>query len=55
MGNIIVIIILLIILGLAIGFIWKEKKSGRQCIGCPSAGSCMSKGCPSKKCNRKEE
>ena len=34
--------ILLIVLGLAIGYIVKQKKAGRACIGCPHAGSCAS-------------
>ena len=26
--------------GLAAGYIYKEKKRGAKCIGCPDAGSC---------------
>ncbi len=48
MKNLIVILILAVILGLAIGYIIKSKKNGVKCIGCPS-GSC----CPSK--NKKAE
>ncbi|MBR7147529.1 MAG: FeoB-associated Cys-rich membrane protein, partial [Firmicutes bacterium] len=32
--------ILLVILGLAIAYIVKEKKAGAVCVGCPHAGSC---------------
>lgn len=32
--------IVVLIIGLAVRFIYKEKKSGRKCIGCPSSGSC---------------
>lgn len=39
MTNVIVIVILALILGLAIRYIIKAKKSGAKCIGC-SAGSC---------------
>lgn len=41
MTNVIVILILAMVLGLAIRHIVKAKKSGAKCIGC-SAGSCCS-------------
>lgn len=41
MTNIIVIAVVVLILGLAIGYIVKTKKRGVKCIGCP-AGSCGS-------------
>ena len=34
-------IVLLIILGAAIIYIVKAKKSGAKCIGCPDSGSCV--------------
>ncbi len=46
LGNILVTVILGGILGSAIAYIVKSKKSGRKCIGCPNgctggkAGSC---------------
>ncbi|MBP3653903.1 MAG: FeoB-associated Cys-rich membrane protein [Oscillospiraceae bacterium] len=40
MTNFIVIAIVAVILGAAIGYIVKEKKKGTVCIGCPSAGTC---------------
>ena len=42
MENIIVIAILLLVVGSACFYIWKEKKSGKRCIGCSSStsGSC---------------
>ncbi|MBQ3061526.1 MAG: FeoB-associated Cys-rich membrane protein [Lachnospiraceae bacterium] len=40
MENLIVSIILIVILGTAIGYIIKEKKKGTRCIGCPAAGNC---------------
>lgn len=49
MGNLIVIGILLIFVGMAVSYIWKEKKKGRRCIGCPSAGCCLGKGGGEKK------
>lgn len=40
MADIIVIAIVVLVVGLAIRYIYKEKKNGRKCIGCPSSGSC---------------
>lgn len=42
MTDIIVIAILILIAGLAAGYIYKAKKSGKTCIGCPHAGQCSS-------------
>ncbi|MBE5924397.1 MAG: FeoB-associated Cys-rich membrane protein [Lachnospiraceae bacterium] len=38
--DIIVTLILVVIVGSAIYYIYKEKKKGRRCIGCPMAGDC---------------
>ena len=43
MADMIVGGILLIIVGSAIRYIYKAKKSGSPCIGCPNGGSCGSK------------
>ena len=40
MDNAIIIAIVALILGLAIFYIVKSKKSGRKCIGCPDSGNC---------------
>lgn len=32
----------------AVVYIVKEKKKGKKCIGCPSAGSCQMKNCENK-------
>ena len=40
MENLIVIGILLVLVGAAVLYIWKEKKKGTRCIGCPAAGCC---------------
>ena len=45
MDNLIVIGILLVIVGAAVLYIWKEKKKGTRCIGCPADGHCSSNGC----------
>lgn len=45
MGNLIVVGILFVLIGAAVLYIWKEKKKGTRCIGCPAAGCCSKKGC----------
>ena len=40
MENLIILAVVGLILGLAGGYIWKAKKRGAKCIGCPSSGSC---------------
>ena len=44
MENVIVIIVLVVIIGLAAGYVYKAKKSGKKCIGCPDSGACGSSG-----------
>ena len=44
MENIIIVAVLVIILGLALGYVIKAKKSGKKCIGCPDGGSCGASG-----------
>ena len=43
MDDVIIIGILLLIVGLAVWYIVKAKKSGKKCIGCPDSGSCSGK------------
>lgn len=45
MENMIIIVVLLAILGGAVGYIIKAKRSGKKCIGCPDCSSCSSSGC----------
>ena len=40
MKDLIIIAILAVIAGLAAGYIWKAKKSGKTCIGCPGGSQC---------------
>lgn len=40
MENIVIILILAAILGGAALYIYKAKKSGAKCIGCPDSGTC---------------
>jgi len=44
MENLILALVLAVIIGLAAFYIYKAKKSGAKCIGCPSGTAC-SKGC----------
>ena len=44
MENIIIAVIIVAIVGAASFYIYKAKKSGKKCIGCPDGGSCSS-GC----------
>ncbi len=48
--DIIIICVILLILGLSVGYIIRFKKSGKKCIGCPEASNCQqySKGCSCK-------
>lgn len=50
MTDIIVVVVILIILSLAVGYIIYSKKKGVKCIGCPSGGNCKecTSNCPSK-------
>lgn len=43
MADVIVIIIVLLLVGLAVGTLIREKKKGIRCIGCPLAGTCAKK------------
>ena len=45
MTDIIVGVVVLAIVGAAMAYIIKAKKSGVKCIGCPSAGQCAQKSC----------
>lgn len=40
METAIVVIILVVIVGAAALYVYKAKKSGKKCIGCPDGGSC---------------
>ena len=40
MVNVIAILILAALIGWAVYYIYKEKKKGTRCIGCPMAGNC---------------
>lgn len=45
MDNVLIVVALVIIVGLAVFYVYKSKKSGKKCIGCPDnctcGGDCM--------------
>jgi hypothetical protein len=43
MTDIIVIAVVAVIVGLAVGYIYKAKKGGKKCVGCPYGSSCSAK------------
>ena len=45
MENLIIIAVVAAIVGFAARYIYKEKKRGVTCIGCPAGCSCSSNGC----------
>ena len=45
MVDIIIVAIVLILVFAASYYIYKQKKNGAACIGCPSAGTCTRKSC----------
>lgn len=45
MQNIIIVGILLLCVGLACVSVYKAKKQGKRCIGCPDGGTCGKAGC----------
>lgn len=53
MENLILILVLLAIVVAAGIYIYKAKKSGKKCIGCPNSASCGSRNCSC--CTSKEE
>lgn len=50
MENVIVVAIIVVIVAAACLYIYKAKKSGKKCIGCPDGGSCSSGSCGSCSC-----
>lgn len=43
MVNFVIVVVLLAILGVAAGYIYREKKRGVKCVGCPYARECAAK------------
>ena len=53
MENIIAAIVIIAIVAAAGLYIYKAKKSGKKCIGCPDSGSCSGK-CGSCSCHESD-
>lgn len=51
MIDIIITIILIIVLGLSVGYLIRAKKKGVKCIGCPYNSSCTDK----ETCNKNDK
>ncbi|MBQ8758784.1 MAG: FeoB-associated Cys-rich membrane protein [Clostridia bacterium] len=45
MENFIIVGVIAVIVILAFVYIYKSKKSGKKCIGCPDACNCSKKNC----------
>ena len=54
MENILIIAIVALIVGSAARYVWKAKKRGVKCIGCPDSGSCSGQcsGCTGCSCGK---
>lgn len=48
MENLIVIAVIAVIVGASALYIYKAKKRGVKCVGCPDSGSCASNSCGGK-------
>ena len=55
LGEIIAICVITLVIGGAIAYIIKAKKSGRKCIGCPDSATCQQKKCGACHCKNKGE
>ena len=51
MTDLVIVAIVLLIVGTAIAYIIKAKKSGAKCIGCPVEGGCPHKTREASSCN----
>ena len=56
MTDILVVLAVGLIVGLAVLYIYKAKKRGQKCIGCPDSGACSGKcsSCSGCACSKKE-
>ena len=48
MINVLLVVILVVIVGSICNYLYKQKKKGNHCIGCPYSGQCGKKSCNSK-------
>ncbi len=49
MENVVVVIILALIIGAAAFYVYRARKKGQKCIGCPHSSACDKCGCKPKK------
>ena len=52
MTNVLIVVAVGLIVGMAAGYIYVKRKKGATCIGCPSGGNC-SGNCSSCNCKKK--
>lgn len=45
MQDLIITVVILAVVALAVRYIYKAKKSGKKCVGCPDGGSCSAGSC----------
>ena len=38
--DILILLVIAVIVGVAIWYVYKSKKSGKKCVGCPHGGNC---------------
>lgn len=56
MENYIIVAVVVLVVGLALFYIYRAKKSGKKCIGCPEADACGGNcSCCSCGCGQTEE
>ncbi|MBQ9975874.1 MAG: FeoB-associated Cys-rich membrane protein [Clostridia bacterium] len=55
MTDLIIIAVVVVIVGLAGFYVYRAKKSGKKCIGCPEGCSCSSKEGSCSCCHNSEE
>ena len=42
MKDVLIVLAVLVVMALALGYVIREKKKGKKCIGCPTGGNCSS-------------
>ena len=52
MDNIVIIALVVLIVALAGAYVYREKKKGKKCIGCPEGDKCASSDCQSCSLNK---
>ena len=43
--NVIAVAAIVLVIGFAVFYVYRSKKNGKRCIGCPGGGACDSCGC----------